>query len=157
MRRVYLAGPDVFYPNMETISNNLKELCTEFGLQGVFPLDGGLDLDAFPSPLEKGVAIFEANIRLLHSCGAVLANMSPFRGPSMDIGTGYEMGVAKGLGKPVVGYTSDKRVYEARVPVDGLLIEAFDMVDNLMVHCGAEAIYHTPREAIEHLASILSE
>lgn len=155
MKRIYLAGPDVFFNNVEELATNLKAICAEFGLQGVFPLDADLDLDDYPTPLEKGTAIYEANIQLIRSCDGVLANMTPFRGPSMDIGTGYEMGVAKGLEIPVVGYTHDPREYKDRFCPDGRLIERFDMVDNLMVHCGAEAIFPTAREAVEGLASLL--
>lgn len=155
MKRVYLAGPDVFYPDAKERADNLKKLCSDKGLEGVFPLDADLDLDAIRSPRDKGIAIFKANLDLITSCDAVLANMTPFRSPSMDVGTAYEMGVAMGQRKPVVGYTSDRRLFEKRVEVDGLLIEQFDMVDNLMVDAGADAICPTPFAAVGFLAKLL--
>ena len=42
--RVYLAGPDVFHPDAVTLGQRKKELCAQFGLVGVFPLDNDLDL-----------------------------------------------------------------------------------------------------------------
>ncbi|GAG34720.1 unnamed protein product, partial [marine sediment metagenome] len=155
MKRVYLAGPDVFYPDAKERAESLKKLCAAKGLEGVFPLDADLDLDAIREPGDKGVAIFKANLELITSCDAVLANMTPFRGPSMDVGTAYEMGVARGQGKPVVSYTSDRRLYERRVEDDGLLIERFNMVDNLMVDAGSEAICPTPLAAVAFLAELL--
>ena len=152
MKRVYLAGPDVFYPDANDRAQTLKDICAKFQLQGVFPLDAGLDLEAIPEPVKKGVAIYDANLDLIDSCDAVLANMTPFRGPSMDIGTGFEMGYAEGQKKPVYAYSDDMSLYETRCPDDGLLIESFDMVDNLMVHACARGIYPSAEEAVKELA-----
>lgn len=152
MKRVYLAGPDVFYPDATARAQKLKDICAKFKLQGVFPLDAGLDLDAISDPVKKGVAIYDANLDLIDSCDAVLANMTPFRGPSMDIGTGFEMGYAEGREKPIFAYSDDMSLYETRCPDDGLLVESFDMVDNLMVHACARGIYPSAEEAIKELA-----
>lgn len=152
MKRVYLAGPDVFYPDSTERAQTLKDICAKFKLQGVFPLDAGLDLDAISDPVKKGVAIYDANLDLIDSCDAVLANMTPFRSVSMDIGTGFEMGYAEGAGKPVYAYTEDFSLYASRCPEDGLLVESFDMVDNLMVHACARGIYPSAEEAIKELA-----
>jgi len=98
------------------------------------------------------VMIYDANLDLIDGSDAVLANMTPFRGPSMDIGTGFEMGYAEGKGKPVFCYTDNMSLYETRVPVDGLLIETFNMIDNLMVHACPRGIYETAEEALRELA-----
>jgi nucleoside 2-deoxyribosyltransferase len=153
-KRIYLAGPDVFYPDAIERASKLKEICSRRGLIGIFPLDADLDLKNL-TPIEQGRKIYWANMTLIDTCDAVLANMSPFRGPSMDTGTAYEMGVAGGQGKPVVGYTSSLTTYDTRVPQDGLLIERFDMIDNLMVHTGARAIFSTPEEAASFLATLI--
>lgn len=151
-KRVYLAGPDVFYPDAKEKGQALKDLCAKYNMIGVFPLDAGLDLSAAPSPEAQGVMIYDANLDFIDSCDAVLANMTPFRGPSMDIGTGFEMGYAEGKGKPIFAYTDDMSFYETRVPVDGLLIEQFNMIDNLMVHACPRGIYETAEEAVKALA-----
>lgn len=161
--RVYLAGPDVFYKNADARARNLKELCALNTLEGVFPLDTKLNLDGM-GKYKQGKAIFKANVQLIDSCDAVLANMTPFRGPSMDIGTGWEMGYASGKGKPVVGYTDSGRHYADRAmqftlergEVDLAMVEDFDMTDNLMVHCGARIVLQSPERAIEFLAELLS-
>jgi len=83
----------------------------------------------------------EAHIR---RCGAVIANLTPFRGPSADAGTVYEIGFARALGRPVFGYanvaerfTERTRAFtasnEGACDADGLLIEQFGLFDNLMI------------------------
>lgn len=158
--RIYLAGPDVFLPDPAARGAVLKALCTAHGAVGLFPLDGEV-ADAVDLP----GAIREANMAMIRSCDALVANMTPFRGPSMDPGTAYEMGAAAALGKLVVGYSADPRSYVERVsaamPVertangvlrdtDFLSVEEFDvpLIDNLMMARGVEAILADAAHAI---------
>ena len=46
--RVYLAGPDVFLPNAAEIGRRKREICAQYGFEGVFPLDNELNLDHIP-------------------------------------------------------------------------------------------------------------
>jgi len=103
--RVYLAGPEVFLANAAEIAERKKRLCARHGFEGVFPLDAGVDPDG-RSPREHGLAIHAANEALVRDCALLVANLSPFRGPSADVGTVYELGLARGLGKPVFAYTN---------------------------------------------------
>lgn len=131
--RVYLAGPDVFHPDAVTLGQRKKEICTQFGLVGVFPLDNDLDLQRL-SPHAQGMAIFHANTLLMDECDVAIANMTPFRGPSCDPGTAYEIGYMRGLGKPVLAYSNISQSFTDRSSgLDSLIIEKFDMVDNLML------------------------
>lgn len=156
MPKVYLAGPDVFFPDAMNRAERLKAQCQEVGFTGVFPLDANLDLSWVPKGLQ-GYRIYEANIGLIRDCDAVLANMSPFRGASMDVGTAFEMGYGRALGKPVVGYTESRTEYRTRAVPDGLLVEDFGMVDNLMVHaCTEDRIFSTVEQALRELAKVLS-
>ena len=118
--------------------------------------------------LAQASFIRSANMSLIQSCDAIIANMTPFRGPSMDVGTAYEMGAGAALGKVVVGYTSDGRSYVEKVKEaymvgrgeDGLLRDEKDMaveefgvrsdalVDNLMIACGVERVCGSAEEAI---------
>ncbi len=164
---LYLAGPDVFVPQPHARGVALKALCTAAGAIGLFPIDNEID-DAAHRP----DAIREANMAMIRRCDAVVANMTPFRGPSMDPGTAYEMGAAAALGKLVVGYTTDPRPYAERVaaamPVErapdgalrdrhGMAVEQFaaPLADNLMMACGVAALFDNAREAIGHAATRL--
>lgn len=137
--RVYLAGPDVFLPDPLKIARAKQDICQKYGFVGLFPFDNTLELSNL-SPFEAGIAIYKSNIELMDSCDLIVANMTPFRGPSMDVGTAFEMGYMAAKGKPVFGYTNDGRLYAERVPEDapgldasGMSIEAFEMSDNLMM------------------------
>jgi nucleoside 2-deoxyribosyltransferase len=136
-RSIYLAGPDVFWPNADELGAAKKKLCQQYGFSGHFPLDTELDLSEL-SPFEAGLAIFQANISLMDNCDLIIANMTPFRGPSMDVGTAFEMGYIAALKKPIWGYSLDGRLYSDRVEgttidADGFTIESFEMADNLMM------------------------
>lgn len=150
--RVYLAGPDVFLRDSVARGEELKAFLREVGLTGVFPLDGELSSEGVPGP-ELGHEIYRQNDRLVRSCDAVLANLTPFRGPSADVGTVFEVGLACGLGLLVVGYTTAEALFEERTrrwaeehgaglrargdgsleDGDGLQVESFGLTDNLMI------------------------
>lgn len=103
--RIYLAGPEVFLPNAMEIGRQKQEICTAVGLEGVFPLDTQLDLAGLPKT-EQARRIALGNEGLMRSCDAIVANLTPFRGVSMDSGTGFEVGFMRALGRPVFGYTN---------------------------------------------------
>lgn len=147
--RVYLAGPEVFLPDPHAAADAKKALCAVHGFEGVFPLDGDLDLAGL-APRDQAMKISAANEALIRGCHLVVANMTPFRGPSADVGTAYEMGFARGLGLPVFAYSNVVAPFAERVSAaipggakrrgDGALadersmsIEPFGLRDNLML------------------------
>lgn len=174
--KVYLAGPDVFLPNAVARGEQLKTICTALGLIGLFPLDNAI-LTTTPGSIAHAAAIRTANMELISSCDAILANMTPFRGPSMDVGTAYEMGAGAALGKLVVGYTLDGsksyvekvgKVHSVQRAADGhlrdeegLSVEEFGvgegggLVDNLMISCGVERLCGSEEEGLRVIAEIL--
>lgn len=139
--RVYLAGPDVFYPDATERGDTLKKLCEAYGFEGLFPLDNLIDV---MEPTLMARAIREANLELIRRADAVIANLEPFRGCEPDSGTIFEVGYAAALGKRVVGYAADLRTLKERLceaqglpksachDVGGLLIEDFGWSHNLM-------------------------
>ena len=90
--RVYLAGPDVFLPDAIEVGEAKKRVCQEHGLVGVFPLDGPYERLTGLAPQDAGLAAFDICIELMDTCQLGIANMTPFRGPSMDVGTAVETG-----------------------------------------------------------------
>jgi len=127
--KLYLAGPDVFLREAIEIGRRKKAICGNIGHEGLFPLDNKVSKDA--------TAIFAANRDLMDRADAGLFNLSPFRGPSADAGTVFELGFMAARGKPVFGYSNAPAVYEDRVAPDAYEIERFGLADNLMI---AEAI-----------------
>lgn len=138
MKRVYLAGPDVFLANAIEMGRLKCAVCARHGLQGMFPLDQVLDLEGL-SPRDRGLAIFAANRALMDHCDVCIAHCTPFRGPSMDVGTAIEIGYMFSQGKPVWGYTNVTGVYADRVAdAEGMDVEQFGLADNLMIEGAME-------------------
>ncbi|MGI4976213.1 MAG: nucleoside 2-deoxyribosyltransferase [Janthinobacterium lividum] len=148
-KRVYLAGPDVFLPDAPQRGERLKRLCGRHGLAGVFPLDPLPGEPAEWAALPLARAIARRNEAHIRSCCALVANLTPFRGPGADGGTAYELGFARALGLPVFGWSNGAGSYLdrcARWPgavrvgaawrdPDGLEVESFGLPDNLMMAC----------------------
>lgn len=143
--RVYLAGPEVFLPEASAVGAEKCRLAAEAGFEGVFPLDAALDLTGL-AKFEQARRIALANEGLIRSCDGLVANLTPFRGASMDAGTAFEVGFMRALGRPVAAYTNAAADYEARSraqralgaitgDADGadIAIEDFGLAENLMI------------------------
>jgi nucleoside 2-deoxyribosyltransferase len=141
--RVYLAGPDVFVAEPATRAAALKAVCARHGLEGVSPLDPRQQPPEWDGlPEFRRIAL--CNEAHIVDCRAVIANLTPFRGPSADPGTVFEVGFARALGRPVFGWTADPRPFTERTRAflgapDGMLVEAFGCTDNLMIDAAAWA------------------
>jgi nucleoside 2-deoxyribosyltransferase len=152
-QRVYLAGPDVFLPDAVAQGERKKEICRAHGLDGRYPLD----VAALPpglAPRAQAQTIFAAMIRLMDACDAGIANLTPFRGPSMDVGTAVEIGYLHARGKRVFGYTNEPRDYARRVAADGLLVEDFGLCDNLMIEGAIARVVRASQTAENLLGSL---
>src|SRR3954447_12274211 len=133
---VYLAGPEVFFPDALQLGLRKKAICREHGFDALFPLDV-LPESTSTVPQDLGLAIFAICIEMMDRCDLAIANMTPFRGISMDVGTAVEVGYMFARGKPVFGYTNHVDDYERRVTSEVLshadeLVEGFGLFDNLM-------------------------
>jgi nucleoside 2-deoxyribosyltransferase len=129
---VYLAGPDVFLPDSAAIGRRKQDLCRAHGLDAHYPGEE-IDLTGL-DPVRQARSLFESCVEMMDRCDAGLANVTPFRGVSADVGTAFEMGYLFGRGCPVWGYTSHADDYATRVVADGdLTVESFGLADNLML------------------------
>lgn len=152
--RVYLAGPEVFLPDALAVAAAKKRICAAYGLEGVFPLD--TPPQAPPADHPYWMRIYLGNEAHIRSCGALIANLTPFRGPSADAGTVFELGFMRALGRPVMGYSNAAAEFlartqafladQARPRADGgwedaeaMGLEDFGLADNLMIDGGIEA------------------
>ncbi|MBR1125201.1 nucleoside 2-deoxyribosyltransferase [Bradyrhizobium lablabi] len=142
--KIYLAGPDVFLPDALDIGRRKREICARHGVTGLYPLDNVIDRGASDASLR----IFEGNQAMMDACEAIIANLTPFRGPGADAGTVYELGYMAGRGKLCLGYSNDPSPYPARtarfgtvttssegrlIDMHGLTVEDFGHPDNLMM------------------------
>src|SRR6266496_5447373 len=144
MTKVYLAGPDVFLPDALDIGRRKVALCARHGLIGLYPLENAVDRTANDVSLQ----IFRGNEAMMIEADAIVANLTPFRGPGADAGTVYELGYMAGRGKLCLGYSNDPAPYATRaarfgdvttssdgrlIDMQGLTVEDFGHPDNLMM------------------------
>jgi nucleoside 2-deoxyribosyltransferase len=144
--KIYLAGPDVFLPDAVEIGRRKAAICARHGLSALYPLDNAIDIDI--AAAGASLAIFKGNEAMMDAADAIIANLTPFRGPSADAGTVYELGYMAGRGKLCFAYSNDPALYPERVARshavtraanghlidhDGLAVEDFGLADNLMM------------------------
>ena len=161
MRRissVFLAGPDVFFPEAPDLFARKHALCHAAGFA---PLTAD-DADIVEEEPSEAMAreIYAAAVARLRRADALIANLTPWRGPGCDPGTAFEAGFAAGLGKPVFAYMNvpveDDAEYRSRVIdlVGGDLgpdgrwrdpeaaeIEDFGLPESLMLWAEARRLY----------------
>ncbi len=148
---VYLAGPDVFYPDALLRGARMKEELAARGMVGLFPLDEVLNAGDFRDLSHYALGIAQSCETQMRRADLGIFNLQPWRGPEADSGTAYELGFMTALGKPVVLHTNDSRplarrviddVYKGEVYWDGMftrgasdrmMIEEFGLADNLML------------------------
>lgn len=140
--KIYLAGPDVFRPDVDAWAESARALCRRYGFEALLPVD---------HQETSAERIFQANIDLIRKAQVVAANLDPFRGPEPDSGTAFELGYAHALGKKICGYVSHLETQADRVmrhegrtiaangdraritDHNGLAIENFGLPCNLML------------------------
>ena len=153
--RIYLAGPEVFLVDAEVLADAKRALCARHGAVGVFPTDP-LPCAEADAAAEDWLGIYLRNEAHIRAADALIANLTPFRGPSADAGTVYELGLMRGLGRPVAGYANTTIPFTERTRAflggaarpragggwedgEGLRLESHGLHDNLMIDGGLRA------------------
>jgi nucleoside 2-deoxyribosyltransferase len=132
--RVYLAGPEVFARDFDAMFRYRERYCESKGLTAVIPFDNRLD---------NAEGIYRNNLRCMDSADAIVANITPFRGPHADLGTAFEIGYGTARKLPIWAFSSDPRKLFERIPSpkgdgrdqDDMMIEPFGLGENLMIAC----------------------
>lgn len=159
IRSVYLAGPGVFRRDAHTYGKALKHKCRALGFEPLWPLDNE---PTATEPRDVARQLREMNCAMIRNASAVIADISPFRGPNMDPGTAFEIGYAVALGKPVFLYSDSSRTLLDRTVSAvstfrdgsrmfddaGMEIEDFGLSENLMIATVGRKIYGSYVEAL---------
>jgi len=151
MKKIYIAGPDVFEQDSIEIGKRYVKLCKKYGFEGLYPLDNVIDFNQDKNKIAQD--IYNANKELIDSCDIVIANLNSFRGKESDSGTVWECGYATGKGKKVYGYLNRSSSYQGQfsyeekmssksgyIDLNGRIIEDFDYPVNLMIACSVERV-----------------
>ncbi len=143
-----MAGPEVFLPNAREMLDRKIALARSYGFTPVSP--GDLTIPETETRYQHGLAISAINESLMSSANLIIANLTPFRGISADVGTVFELGFMCARGCPAFAFSNCAENHFERVSSlhggdvqlgpdgrhrgpDGLSLENFDMIDNLML------------------------
>lgn len=161
--RIYMAGPDVFMPYPLHMAECKKEILARYGIEGAFPFDNEIkDIGTYPDKKSVAREIARLNFEMMDRCEGCIAHLTPYSGPSADVGTVGEVHYMFAQSKPVFGYSNDARsfyeivrddVYRGRVfemadekgnptgfkTLSGITVENYGLPDNLMVDYAIEA------------------
>lgn len=160
MKRLYLAGFDVFRVDAVAHGEMLKALCQQYGFEGTYPLDNTFS-ELIPHTPREALArhICEANLALIAQADAVVANLNPFRGHEPDSGTAFEVGYARALGKPIWAYTEQTRPLLEQIESterhgrhfdsQGYEVEDFGLCMNLMLACSVTIVQGDARQCLQ--------
>ena len=152
--RIYLAGPEVFLAESREIGSAKQALCADADFEGLYPGEMAMPVPASPDAAAR--AIFRHCLHAMRRADIVIANLTPWRGPSADVGTAFELGFMQASGKPSFAYSNAAADLLDRVRLldpsvrhepsrdgwidgDGLMVEAFGCCDNLMLEMGLTA------------------
>jgi len=149
MQKIYIAGPDVFERDSIEIGKRVVALCSEYGYEGLYPLDNVVNFAQEKHKIAKD--IYDANAAMINAADIVIANLSSFRGKEADSGTIWECGYAHALGKKVYGYMDRDTAYieqfHSKKEDNGMFwddkdrfIEDFEHPVNLMIACSCVEI-----------------
>lgn len=161
MRRidtVFLAGPDLWYPDAADLLARRLAVCEAAGLVGLTGRPDGLVETESSEAMAR--EIYAGVLERLRASDAVILNLTPWRGPGADPGTAFEAGFAAALGKPVFAYLNiddeDEADYRGRIEVmlgatldeegtwrdpDGCEIEDFALPETLMLWAEARRFF----------------
>lgn len=151
--KLYLAGPEVFLPNARETLDAKAAMARAYGFEPICP--GDVTIEPAPTRHGFGLKISGVDEDMMNRADGVIANLTPFRGIAADVGTAFELGYMCAQGKLVAAYTNMSANHFARTRdfyagdiregadgrkrgPDGLSLEDFDMIENLMLHGGIE-------------------
>lgn len=167
MKKIYLAGFDVFRADSLAHGAWLKQQCRQHGFEGLYPLDNQAPADLSGRALAQW--IYEANVVLIRQADAVMANLNAFRGAEPDSGTAFEVGYATALAKPVWAYVDEADSLVQRLAVaqrndpprhvdrDGYTVEDFGLNLNLMLACSATVVVGDAAQCLARMAQALRD
>lgn len=147
MKKIYLAGFDVFYDDAIERGIKMKNICSQYGFVGLYPLDNKAD---------TAKDIFNADVDQIDQCDIVVANLNDFRGTDMDSGTAFELGYGYAKHKKLFGYMSntDSLVKELGiVDKNGFNVENFGLPINLMIGVPVTIVKGNLEDCIKHVSN----
>ena len=155
---LYLAGPDLWTPEGPALIAAKQALCAAAGHEAVTGLTTLPAVEGTSELLARKV--YSQALSDIRRADAVIANLTPWRGPGCDQGAAFEAGFAAALGKPLFAYMNVglEEDAELRIRVEALMgaapgtdgqwrdgddcvIEDFGLPESLMLWAQARRFY----------------
>ena len=149
MKKIYIAGFDTSLPGVQPLVSKYKDVCAERDYIALFSATGeqliAKNGRPFATPLEEARAIFQANLRMINSADAIIANLDYGENYYASSDTIFEIGYAYSKGKQIVGYVNHEYVaiYHAHhAHISKCYTSSFiGRPINLMVACATQVIF----------------
>lgn len=171
---VYLTGPHRFHPDAPRLRAAQDALCAAAGVAPLRSAAADPDLSGTENGELRARTIYTETAARLRAADAVVADLSPWRGPGPEAGAAFEAGFAAALGKPVCAYANLEDEDEAELlervrahvggapdahgawrDPDGLLIEDLGLPETAMLWAEARRFYViVTADPLEELAGL---
>jgi|SRR5574343_1282670 nucleoside 2-deoxyribosyltransferase len=155
MKKIYIAGPDVFRLDAKSWAEDIRALVASFGFEALLPTD---------NDKTEPLSIYIANCRMIDQCDIIVANVNSFRGVEPDSGTCFEIGFAAALEKQIVIYSRDnddlkEKVKDSpfgylgnsQIDINNFRIEDFGFPVNLMLACSSVFVHGNIHDALKYI------
>ena len=158
IERLYLSGPEIWYPDAEAFASERKGLCRAAGFEAVTALDGAMIETLNTEAMAREA--YASRTGQMRLADAGIFNLTPWRGPSCDAATAFEAGFMAALAKPIFAYlnvaTEDEADYLGRIDIhmgahqdeaevwrdeDACRIEDFALPESLMLWAEARRLF----------------
>ncbi|MFZ5668031.1 MAG: nucleoside 2-deoxyribosyltransferase [Pseudomonadota bacterium] len=155
---LYLAGPEVWFPNVGAHFSTRQAMCEAAGFAMLLPDASALTAREPGEVMAR--EIYAERVARMRAADAGIVNLTPWRGPAADPGAAFEAGFLSGLGKPVmawmnISYEGDAEYKDridahlgAQLDEDGLwrdaegcLIEDFGLPETVMLWAEARRLF----------------
>jgi nucleoside 2-deoxyribosyltransferase len=115
----YFVGPAAYSKDASDLRRQAAALCRHHGMQCFWPseyylLPDGRDQETVSlggdDNVDAPVLIYRSLCGNIRDAHAIVADISPFRGPHLDAQTAFALGFAHALNKPIFAYTTSSFV-----------------------------------------------
>jgi nucleoside 2-deoxyribosyltransferase len=106
--KLYIAGPECFYRNGTKMLGAMRAYAESLGFSVTLPNDYQAE-ECNNDPRTMADDIFKNCVVSMADSTSIICDLECFRGPGIDGGSAYELGMAYATGVRCYGYTRDKR------------------------------------------------
>jgi nucleoside 2-deoxyribosyltransferase len=158
---------DRYDSDVEPKYQAMKEICNNYGLEAVTPLDQapGVEKIITDNPYTWATNVLDNYQQHVRNCDIIIADLNDFRGYELSNDVGFECGMGFQLGKKLYGYmdNTDHMIY--RIPhlgkdkefrdQTGSNVENFNYPANLMFACSMKIFEGNFEEIIKKVVEDL--